>query len=59
MLFYSLLATELLTIIKLYPSLVLEYSDEIIEFVHEMKSLDEGFEPFFTNLVRFRAVRIQ
>ncbi|XP_028395174.1 AP-5 complex subunit zeta-1-like [Dendronephthya gigantea] len=47
----SLLATELLTIFKLYPSLVLEHSNEIIEFVHRMKSLDEGFEQFFTNLV--------
>ena len=49
--FPSLLATELLTILKLYPCLVLEYADELIEFVHRMKSLDNGFEEFFTNVV--------
>jgi hypothetical protein len=48
---YSLLATELLAIIKLHPHLVLEYSDELIEFVCAMKGLDDGFEQFFTHLV--------
>ena len=50
-LLFSLLASELLTIFKLYPSLILEYSDELIEFVHRMKCLDDGFEQFFTNVV--------
>ena len=47
----SLLATELLTIMKLHPRLVLEYSDEFIEFVHTMKCIDDGLEQFFTHVV--------
>ena len=55
--FSSLLATELLTIFKIYPGLVLEYSEELIEFVQAMKCLDDGFEQFFTNVVIYSSLR--
>lgn len=50
--FFRLLADEILLIFKQHPSLVVDYSNELIEFVNGMKSLEIGLESFFSNLVR-------
>ncbi|XP_046855730.1 AP-5 complex subunit zeta-1-like [Xenia sp. Carnegie-2017] len=47
----SLFASQLLSIFKLHPDLLFEYSSDIIDFVQEMKTLDTSSKQFFTNLV--------